>query len=108
MITTFKDIKNKIIDVIATGLAVSEPDLNISFENVAPDFNSEEVDEWIRVSVQPNSRVRETNDNTTAIFENFGIIAIQVFTKTGQGTNREHEIIDNILDITTNYEYENL
>jgi hypothetical protein len=108
MITTFKDIKNKIIDVIATGLAVSEPTLNISYENVAPDFNSEEVDEWIRVSVQPNSRVRETNDNTSAIFENFGIIAIQVFTKTGQGTNREHEIIDHILDITTNYEYENL
>ena len=108
MITSFKDIKNKINDVIATGLAISEPNLNIVYENVPPAFDTEDVDEWIRISVQPNSRIRQTNDNTSAIFENFGIIFIQIFTKTGNGTNREHEIIDSILAITTNYEFENL
>jgi len=106
---TYKNIKNELINLIVEGLATSMPDLNVEIENVPhSSWKTADQDEWVRISIRENSQVRQTNDITSAIFVNFGIIAIQIFTKVDKGTNTQADILQAIMDITYNYDNNSL
>ena len=104
MTNDFLEAKNEFISILS-GKMESE-DISLVIENMP--FDIQNKDEFVRVSVQETARERLTNDSSYAIYQNTGIIAIQIFTAVNIGYKRITDIEKMIFDLFENYTNDNL
>ena len=104
MTTTFLEAKNEFISILSNRMQIEN--ISLAIENVP--FDTKEVNEFVRISFNEVSKRRLTNDNGTAIYQNEGIIAIQIFTAVNIGFKRISEIEQIIFEVFENYSNDNL
>ena len=104
MITTFLQAKNEFISILSAKMELEN--ISLSIENVP--FDKKKVNEFVRISFNEVLKQRLTNDSEYAIYQNEGIIAIQIFAAVNIGFKRVSEIENMIFELFENYDNDNL
>lgn len=100
----WKTAKNKIADKFNTELQAVYS-IPIAYQN--RNFDKENEKEFLNLSIIPAVSEQETQD-ANAIIMRSGQVNIQVFTEKNTGTNNAYTILENILNIFNNLEYEKM